>query len=166
MPNPRYHPRRMEKNMPSRADQFAVIRGQSFLTIALCKDNEPYLVSLNYGFDEAAMCFYVHCANEGRKLDFLRANPRVWGQVVEDRGYIAGECSHAYRSVMFEGVVEWVEGPEEKLAALALMVDQFEPEPEGLKARLVVPAKMPGTTVLRIRILHISGKQSPPPGKG
>ena len=38
----------------------------------------------------------------------LRANPSVWGQVIEDRGYLPGQCSHAYRSVMFEARAEFV----------------------------------------------------------
>jgi nitroimidazol reductase NimA-like FMN-containing flavoprotein (pyridoxamine 5'-phosphate oxidase superfamily) len=101
-----YHLRRIERDMPDRADQLAVLRTQKYLSLALARDNQPYLVSLNYGFSEAENCFYVHSAPEGRKLDYLRANPRVWGQVIEDRGYLVGQCSHSYRSVMFEARAE------------------------------------------------------------
>jgi nitroimidazol reductase NimA-like FMN-containing flavoprotein (pyridoxamine 5'-phosphate oxidase superfamily) len=160
----RYHPTRIEKDMPSPEDQLAVIREQAFLTIALCHGNEPYLVTLNYAFDEAQMCFYVHCANKGRKLDILRENPRVWGQVIEDRGYIKDECSHAYRAVMFEGEVEWVEEVAAKQAALALMIDKYEAEPGPMKERLLGVKGLAGTTVLRIRVIGMSGKQSPARG--
>jgi len=162
----RYHPRRMEKDLPDRAEQLAVIRSQKFLTFAVCRDNEPYLVTMNYAFSEAENCFYLHCANEGKKMDFIRANPRVWGQVVEDRGYVQGKCSHAYRSVMFDGVAEVVHEPEAKRRALELMIEQFEPDPEPLKAKLLTKAGMEKTTVLRLRVLAMSGKQSPAPGKG
>ena len=50
----------------------------------------------------------------------LRANPRVWGQVIEDRGYLPGQCAHAYRSVMFEARAEFVTDLQEKRRALAL----------------------------------------------
>ena len=161
---PRYHPTRVEKNMPSREEQFEVIREQSFLTIALCQGNEPYLVTLNYAFDEAEMCFYVHAAGRGRKLDILRENPRVWGQVIEDRGYIKGECSHAYRAVMFEGEVEWVEEIEAKQAALGLMIEKYEADPGPMKERLLGVKGLTGTTVLRIKVVGMSGKRSPAKG--
>ncbi len=162
--NSRYHPTRVEKNMPSREEQLAVIREQAFLTIALCAGNEPYLVTLNYAFDEGDMCFYVHAASKGRKLDILRENPRVWGQVIEDRGYIIGECSHAYRAVMFEGVVEWVEETQAKQAALGLMIEKYEADPEPTKERLLGAKGLTGTTVLRIKVVGMSGKRSPAGG--
>ena len=46
--------------------------------------------------------------------------PCVWGQVVEDRGYLPGQCSHAYRSVMFEARAEFVADLEEKRRARGL----------------------------------------------
>jgi uncharacterized protein len=102
-----YHLRRIERDMPDRADQLAVLRTQKFLSLAMARDNQPYLVSLNYAFSEPENCFYVHSAPEGRKIDILRVNPHVWGQVIEDRGYVSGKCSHAYRSVMFEARAEF-----------------------------------------------------------
>ncbi len=47
---------------------------------------DKYLASVSYGFDAAEDCFYFHCAPEGKKIDFLRANPLVWGQVLADDG--------------------------------------------------------------------------------
>ena len=62
----------------------------------------------------------------------LRTNPRVWGQVIEDRGYIAGQCSHAYRSVMFEARAEFVADLEREAATLSLLIvhaDRTPPRP-------------------------------------
>jgi len=162
----RYHPRRMEKDLPDRAEQLAVIRSQKFLTFAVCRDNEPYLVTMNYAFSEAENCFYLHCANEGKKMDFIRANPRVWGQVIEDRGYAQGKCSHNFRCVMFDGVAEIVSEPDAKRRALEMLIEHCEPNPEPLKAKLVTTAGIEKTAILRLRVLAMSGKQSPAPGKG
>ena len=128
MPEEQYHLRRIERDMPDRADQLAVLHGQKYLSLAMVRDNRPYLVSLNYAFSEKENCFYVHSAPEGRKIDMLRANPHVWGQVIEDRGYIAGQCSHAYRSVMFKARAEFVADLAEKRRALALMIVHADPE--------------------------------------
>ena len=155
-----YHLRRIEREMADRADQLAVLRGQKFLSLAMACDQEPYLVSLNYAFSEEENCFYVHSAPQGRKLDYLRANPRVWGQVIEDRGYLPGQCSHAYRSVMFRGRAEFVEEPQEKKRALALMVDHADPDPAPLRQRLLAGAHMEHVVVLRLVVESMSGKQS------
>jgi nitroimidazol reductase NimA-like FMN-containing flavoprotein (pyridoxamine 5'-phosphate oxidase superfamily) len=154
-----YHLRRIERDMPERADQVAVLRGQKYLSLAMARDNQPYLVSLNYAFSEEENCFYVHSAPEGRKLDYLRANPRVWGMVIEDRGYLPGQCSHAYRSVMFDARAEFLDDVEEKRQALALMIDHADPDPEPLKQKLIATANLDQVVVLRLSVQRMAGKQ-------
>lgn len=155
-----YHLRRIERDMPDRADQLAVLRGQKFLSLALARDNRPYLVSLNYAFSEAENCFYVHSAPEGRKIDWLRANPEVFGQVIEDRGYLVGQCSHAYRSVMFQATAQFLDNLEEKRHALGLMIDHADPEPEPLRQKLVATADLAQVTVIRLSVQWMTGKQA------
>jgi nitroimidazol reductase NimA-like FMN-containing flavoprotein (pyridoxamine 5'-phosphate oxidase superfamily) len=154
-----YHLRRIERDMPDRADQLAVLRGQKYLSLAMAMDNEPYLVSLNYAFSDAENCFYVHSAPDGRKLDFMRVNPRVWGMVIEDNGYLVGKCAHAYRSIMFRACAEFVDDIEEKRRALSLMIDHADPDPEPLKKRLVDSADLEDVIVLRLVVDWMGGKQ-------
>lgn len=157
-----YHLRRSEKQIRSHAELLEIIRGHRFVTLAMCKDNEPYLVTVNYGFDEAEDCFYFHCAAQGKKIDYLRANPIVWGQVLEDRGYLAGECDHAFRTVQFRGRAEFVADPQERLRALRLLVDQLEPDPEAVWRRMQQhTAGFQGVCVVRVRVLEMTGKQGP-----
>lgn len=167
MSNPvaRYHPRRMEHEL-SPSGQLNVIKGQRFLTIAVCDGDKPYLASMNYGYSQQEQCFYVHSAVQGRKLDVLRANPAVWGQIVEDCGYDAQRCTHSYRSVQFEGVAEFVEDPPGMLRALELMIEHGSPDPEPLKKKMLSSAPDKGDlTVLRLRVGAMSGKCNPPEGR-
>lgn len=159
--NPVYHLRRMDRDMSDRREQLAVIRGQKVLTLAMCREGEPYLVALDYAFSEEENCFYVHCATEGKKNDWLRDNPRVCGQVVEDGGYVAGKCVHAYRSVIFEGAAEHVEGAEQKRRALEMLVEQLEPDPVAAREKLMEKARLENVVVLRVRVMRMSGKKSP-----
>ena len=145
--------------MPDRADQLAVLRGQKYLSLAMARDNQPYLVSLNYAFDEQEECFFVHSAPEGRKLEFMRHNPHVWGQVIEDLGYVTGQCSHAYRSVMFEAQAHFVEDLEQKRRALALMIEHADPDPEPLKQKLGATSDLEHLVVLRLTVSWMGGKQ-------
>lgn len=154
-----YHLQRIERDMPDRADQLAVLRGQKYLSLAMARENQPYLVSLNYAFDEQEDCFYVHSAPEGRKLEFMRQNPQVWGQVIEDLGYVSGQCSHAYRSVMFEAQAQFIEDLEQKRHTLALMIDHADSDPEPLKQRLVATSDLDHVVVLRLAVSWMGGKQ-------
>ena len=154
-----YHLRRVERDMPDRDDQLAVVRSQKYLSLAMTRGEQPYLVSMNYAYSEQENCFYVHSASEGRKLVYLRANPRIWGQIIEDRGYLAGQCAHAYRSIMFAGRAEFVEDVEQKRRALAMMIDHADADPEPLKQRLIATADLRNVIVLRLVVFSMSGKQ-------
>jgi len=155
---PAYHQRRPEKAMASEADLLEVILGQKHMTLALCRSNEPYLATVNYGYDPAERCFYFHCAARGKKVDFLRANPTVWGQVLDDRGYLPGRCDHTYRTVQFRGQAEFVEDLDDKRRALTLMIERLEPDPEPVKARLLAEERVRQVTIVRVRVLEMTGK--------
>ncbi|HOG47301.1 MAG TPA: pyridoxamine 5'-phosphate oxidase family protein [Anaerolineae bacterium] len=153
-----YHLRRKEQAISDPGELLEIIQGQRCMTLALCRDGEPYLATVSHGYDAAARCFYFHCARRGKKIDYLEANPIVWGQVLEDRGYLTGQCDHAYRTVQFRGRAELVEDLEEKRRALTLMIERLEPDPEPLKQRLLVEARLRGVCIVRVRVLEMTGK--------
>lgn len=155
-----YHLRRSEKAITDPQQLLDVIMGQQIMTLAMALDNEPYLVTLNYGYNVGEGCFYFHCASEGRKMDYLRSNPVVWGQVVEDRGYLTGECSHAFRSVQFRGRVSFLEDGTQKRAALVMMIDRLEPDPEPVKRKQVTDASIARVTVGKVEVEFMTGKQN------
>lgn len=81
---------------------------------------------------------------------------------VEDLGYLDGKCDHAYRSVMFGGTVTFVEDDSDKRHALEIMIRQHESDPEAVIAEQLTPARVSGTTIGRIDIDQMSGKESLP----
>lgn len=155
-----WHTRHPDKAISDPAELAAVVAGQKFLTLALCAENRPYLVTLSHAFDAERNCFYFHCSPVGRKLDLIRANPHVYGQVLEDHGYKAGECDHAYRTVQFDGMAELVTDTEEMLRALRLLIERLEPEPEPVKARLLKPERLDGIAIVRVTVTGWSGKKN------
>lgn len=155
-----YHIRRKDKEIKDTKVLESILTSQRYMTVAMCRDGEPYLVTLNHGYDPEKRCIYFHCAGEGKKLDFLRANPRVWGQALEDLGYIDGECEHAYRCVMFSGKAGFLEKDEEKRIALEVMIRQHESEPEKVMARVLKPDRIWEVTIGVIEIEEITGKQA------
>jgi nitroimidazol reductase NimA-like FMN-containing flavoprotein (pyridoxamine 5'-phosphate oxidase superfamily) len=156
-----YHQRRPEKTITDEGEILDIIDGQAFMTLAMCKDNEPYLVTVNYGFDPGQRYFYFHCAPQGKKMDFLRANPIVWGQVLEDRGYLDGECNHAFSSVYFRGRVTFLETAEDKLRALDVMLDHLESDPAGVKQRQLKETSLAKTALAKVQVEEMTGKTNP-----
>jgi len=112
-----------------------ILKTTQYVTLAMVKDNEPYLVSLSHGYDEEKHCIYIHSAKKGKKLDFMRSNPVVWGQALIDQGYVEIECSHNYASVMFSGTMSFIEDKEERWAAMSLMNRQLDPNAEDMIAK-------------------------------
>jgi len=156
-----YHPRRPEKVIGERNELLAIIGGQKVMTLALCKDNEPYLATVNYVYDREENCFYFHCAPRGRKVDYLKANPSVWGQVLEDRGYLQGECDHAYRTVQFRGFAEFLSEEEIKRSVLEKLIDAQEEDPGPRRERLHQDRSLNHVGIVRIRIFEMTGKMNP-----
>jgi nitroimidazol reductase NimA-like FMN-containing flavoprotein (pyridoxamine 5'-phosphate oxidase superfamily) len=85
-----YHMRRSDKEIKDRKKLERILKETNFVTLALAKDNIPYVVSLSHSYDEETGCLYFHCSSEGKKLDFMRGNPVVWGQALIDHGYLEG----------------------------------------------------------------------------
>jgi nitroimidazol reductase NimA-like FMN-containing flavoprotein (pyridoxamine 5'-phosphate oxidase superfamily) len=120
-------------------------------------DNEPYLVSLSHGYDEKRNCLYFHCANEGKKLVYIKANNNIWGQAVQDYG-VTDECDYAYTSVHFKGTVSLIDDLSEKRHAMEVMVRQLSTNPEEKLAKIKTE-KLANTTMGRIDISYMTGKK-------
>lgn len=142
------------------------LEGQKLVTVALSEDGKPYLFTADYGFDRKSKSIFVHCAKKGKKVDYIEANPVVWGQVMEDLGYVQGECEHKYRTVQFKGKAELVTDVEEKRKALNVMIDQLEDDPEKGERELIDKSGLKNVLIIRIRIVGLSGKESLPDDKG
>jgi nitroimidazol reductase NimA-like FMN-containing flavoprotein (pyridoxamine 5'-phosphate oxidase superfamily) len=156
----KYHMRRRELEITSKKKMREIIAGQEWMTIAMCKGKEPYLVTVTYSYDARNQSFYFHCAPAGKKIDYLKANPIVWGQVLEDLGYVTGECEHNYRTVMFRGRAGFVTDRDEKRRALGLMIDKLEKEPSKARKRLITQSSLEKVSIVRMRVLELSGKES------
>jgi len=154
------HMRRSDKEVTDQAELVKPLREAEYVTLALCRGNEPYIATLSHGYDEANNRVYFHCAREGKKVDILRANPVVWGQALLDGGYQQGSCDHLYHTAQFRGVVSFVEDPEEKKRALETMVRRLDDAPEDIIERQLKPGSVTKVLVGRIDIVEMTGKKA------
>jgi uncharacterized protein len=105
-------------------------------------NGRPYLVPLAYGYDGDAV--YAH-SGPGRKLDLMRAEPRVSFEVDE------AEAPDRWRSVIAEGTFEEIHDPRQRHAALEVIYG-----PEG------IPDLGSQTVVFRIQLTARSGRYETP----
>jgi nitroimidazol reductase NimA-like FMN-containing flavoprotein (pyridoxamine 5'-phosphate oxidase superfamily) len=155
----KYHMRRHDKEITDDATLKKILKTTQYVTLAMVKDNEPYLVSLSHGYDDENHCIYFHSAKEGKKLDYMRANAVVWGQAMLDHGYIEVECTHNYASVMFSGKVHFIEGKEERWRAISTMNRQLDPNAEEMIIKRK-PESLDQAVFGKIVIDHWTGKKS------
>lgn len=152
-----FHVRRKDREITDSNSLKKVLKSTKYVTIALCMENEPYLVSLSHGYDETRNCLYFHCADEGKKLVYLNANNKVWGQAVQDYG-VTNECDYAYTSVHFKGIASIVDDLAEKKHGMKVMVHQLSSNPEEKLSKIKI-SKLASTNMLRIDISFMTGKK-------
>jgi len=154
--------RRKDKEITDANTLKSILKLTKHVTIAICKNNQPYLATLSHGYDETRNCIYFHCAKEGKKIDYIKSNNIAWGQAMLDYGYSEGKCDHQFATVQFKGKVTLLDDLDEKRQALQCMIRQLEKNPEQMieKTTRTDAEKLKGTVFGRIDIEYMSGKKS------
>ena len=84
-------------------------------------DGRPYVVPIAYGYNGEAI--YAH-SGPGRKLDYMRAEPRVTFEVDE------GTAADRWRSVIVEATFEEITDPDLRHATLRTLYPAPAPIPD------------------------------------
>jgi nitroimidazol reductase NimA-like FMN-containing flavoprotein (pyridoxamine 5'-phosphate oxidase superfamily) len=151
--------RRKEKTIKDLDKIKDILIRTKYVTIAMSKSNSPYLVTLSHGYDKDKNCIYFHCASEGKKIEYLSDNNIIWGQAIDDLGYLDGKCNHAFKTAQFRGKVIFIDDYNEKKTALTIMINQLENNPEDiLEKQLERESSISKVTIGRIDIEDLSGK--------
>lgn len=144
----------------------AILDTAKVLHLGLCVDNEPYVVPMNYGYimEGETLVLYLHSAVQGKKLDMIRANPRVFFELDCDRMPFEGEkpCQYGlvYSSIMGRGTACIVEDVEEKIRAMTMLMKTQTGKDFSFNDRLVSIV-----SVIRIDVTEYTAKHRPLPEK-
>ena len=136
------------------------------LHLGLAVDNEPYVVPMNYGYtmEDGKLIIYLHSALQGKKLDMIRANPRVFFEMDCDlapfEGKVACQYGLAYSSIMGRGTARIVEDVEEKKQAMSILMKTQTGKDFTFEDRLVSIV-----AVIRIDVAEYTAKHRPIPEK-
>ena len=134
------------------------------LHLGLSVDDEPYVVPMNYGYtmEGDKLVLYLHSAVRGKKLDMIRANPRVFFAIDCDRMPFQGDkpCQYGlvYSSVMGRGTAAIVEDVEEKKMAMSMLMKTQTGKEFTFEDRLVSIV-----AVIRVDVSEYTAKHRPLP---
>ena len=134
------------------------------LHLGLAVDNEPYIVPMNYGYtmENGRLTLYLHSAMRGKKLDMLRANPRVFVELDCNLTPFEGKkpCQYglSYSSVMGRGTAHIVEDVVEKMAAMTILMKTQTGKDFSFDEKLVGMV-----AVIRIDVEEYTAKHRPIP---
>jgi uncharacterized protein len=153
--------RRNDRELKSKEDLIEVLNDGKIIQIAFIDENEPYIVTLNYGFIRHAdtIKLYFHSATEGRKIECIKNRPHVCFTISICDPFEQGEkaCNYGmkYRSVVGYGLMKIVENDEERILGLNLLMKQYT----GKDRWMYDDDIMKKTTVICLEVEKISGKR-------
>ena len=155
-----------ERQITDEAQIRKILDTAKVLHLGLSVNDEPYVVPMNYGYclEEGRLTLYLHSAVQGKKLDMIRANPRVFFELDCDRMPFEGKvpCQYGlvYSSVMGRGTACIVEDVEEKKQAMSLLMKTQTGMDFDFDDRLVSIV-----SVIRIDVTEYTAKHRPLPEK-
>ncbi len=92
-------------------------------------EGKPYVLPFNFGYSEGYI--YLHSDNKGKKIEVLKQNPEVCLTFSTDHemfhvhDHVACSYGMAYRSVLVQGKVEFIEEKEAKIVAMNKFMRQY-----------------------------------------
>lgn len=105
-------------------------------TLALCSDNKPYSLPVNFSRIEDEL--YFHGSKKGRKIDIIKQNQNISLSVVESYSLIdshfnsnndlACQASQFFKSIIIDGTIEIIKDYDEKALALESLMKKLQQE--------------------------------------
>ena len=156
--------RRTDREVTDNRQIQSIIEQAKVVHIGMIDNDRPYVVPMQYGFvfADGQLTLYVHCAKEGRKLDVIKKNPRVFIELETEAAIISGgdiPCKYGseYASVMGDGTVVVVEDVAEKIFGLQLLMKTQTGRDFDISEQMTK-----SVTVLRIDVPHVTAKSRTP----
>lgn len=119
---------RRERQVTDINEIIKILDKSKVLHLGLVDGDEPYVVPMNYGYtlENDKLTLWLHGATKGRKLDVMKANPKVFFSMECDlqpfEGEVACKYGLGYSSLMGRGIAEIVEDVEIKKSALTFLM--------------------------------------------
>ena len=122
--------------------------------------NRPYILPFNYGYQDNHI--YIHCANEGKKIDLIKQNNQVCIEIEQsdkiEKHEKACKWTTRYRSLIGYGLVEII--TDYKLKSQCLDIIIRHNGANSSHSLNYEKNKVDSMSILKIKITEMTGKQS------
>lgn len=157
---------RRERQVTDINEIIKILDKSKVVHLGMVDGDEPYVVPMNYGYtmEDGKLTLYLHGAKRGRKLDVMRANPKVFFEmccdIVPFEGDVACKYGITYASVMGRGIAEIVEDVEEKKFALSALMKTQTGKDFDFEDKMTTIV-----SIIKITALEYTAKHRPGPKK-
>ena len=135
-----------------------VLKNALFCHISMANDNIPYMVTVNFGYDDEYI--YFHSGEKGTKVEMITINPIVCfelnygGEVFSNKQ----SCNWGtkYRSVIGTGKAELLKSDEDKIKALLTIMRKYS----GTNDHIFNEHVLAHTHVFRISLNNAKAKNN------
>lgn len=152
--------RRQEREIDNIDEIEAIISKADVCRIAFADNNEPYIVTMNFGYVAGKdKKLYFHCAAEGKKLEMIRKNNYVCFEFDTDHRLESGtrpcDFGMRYKSVVGRGRISIINDEPEKKVGLDSIMSHYSNTESYFYDQMMVNR----VVILRLDILEMIGKQ-------
>lgn len=125
--------------------------------IAINDSERPYIVPLNYGYNNNTI--YFHSSPGGKKIELLKANNKVCFEIEFSSHIVKSEipcdCSTKYRSVIGHGKIYFISDLNRKIEALDIIMAHYGKNDNNTYK----DSQLEKVLILKLEIEGITGKQ-------
>ncbi len=157
---------RREREVTDINEIIKILDESKVLHLGMVDGDEPYVVPMNYGYtlENGKLTIWLHGAKRGRKLDVMRANPKVFFEmecgITPFEGEIACKYGITYASIMGKGIAEIVEDIETKKYALSILMKTQTGKDFEFEDKMAAVV-----SIIRIDVSEFTAKHRPAPKK-
>ena len=157
---------RREQQVTDINEIIEILEKSKVVHVGMIDGDEPYVVPMNYGYvlEDGKLTIYLHGARRGRKIDAIKANPKVFYEMCCDitpfEGEVACKYGITYASIMGRGLATLVEDVEEKKKALSILMKTQTGKDFQFEDKLTTVV-----SIIKIDTLEFTAKKRPFPKK-
>ena len=149
--------RRKDKEITDKAELESILNEAYVCRIALCSDNIPYIVPMNFAYKNNFL--YMHSFPEGKKIDLINKNSNVCFEAETKNEIVKSDsaCSWGmkFMSVIGSGTASIVADEAQKIEALNIIMEKYSG-----KSDWEFSDSMDKIAVIKIQVKEMSGKKS------
>lgn len=158
MTDQQFRPMRRARQQLPTSESANILKKATSGTLALLGDGGyPYSLPISYVYADGKI--YFHSALRGHKIDAIRNCDKASFSVVEKDDVKPKEYTTYFRSVICFGRLRIIDSLEEKLHAMRLLGDRYNPgDDEALEHEIAKSGK--AMCMIELTIEHLTGKES------